>query len=100
MPGGAKFYVSARWAGHHANTVFAVSTATPAILRQARLGLPGPIAFTPDGATAFVINGGPALDQGTVVPVTTATDMFQPPFPVGANTAAIAVTRRWEGVTG
>ena len=61
MPGGAKLYVSARWAGHQASSLFSISTATNTILKQVRPGYPGPIAFTPDGTTAFIINGGPGL---------------------------------------
>ena len=34
MPGGAKPYISARWAGHHPSTVFSVLTATKTILSK------------------------------------------------------------------
>ena len=40
MPGGAKLYISARWAGHHANSLFSVSTATNTILKQVRPSFP------------------------------------------------------------
>lgn len=99
-PGGAKLYVSARWVGHHGNSLFSLSTATRTILKQVRPSFPGPIAFTPDGTTAYVINGGPGLGQGTVLSITTATDTCHPGFPIGKDPAAIAVTPRWEGQTG
>jgi DNA-binding beta-propeller fold protein YncE len=89
MPDGAKLYVSARWAGHYSNSVFSVSTATKTILREVRPSYPGPIAFTPDGATAFIIDGGSGL--GAVVSMTTATDTYHPGFPVGEEPVAIAI---------
>jgi DNA-binding beta-propeller fold protein YncE len=100
MPGGAKLYVSARWAGHHAHTLFSIGTASNTILKEMWPSFPGPIAFTPDGTTAWVIDGGPGLGQGVVVSVPTATDIYHPGFLVGDGPAAIAVTRQWEGQTG
>jgi DNA-binding beta-propeller fold protein YncE len=91
MPGGAKLYASARWAGHHSNTVFSVSTATNTILKEAWPSYPGAIAFTPDGATAFIIDGGPRLGLGVVVSMTTATDTYHPGFWVGGEPVAIAL---------
>jgi hyaluronoglucosaminidase len=79
MPGGAKLYVSARWASHHANTLFSVSTATNTILKETWPSYPGPIAFTPDGTTAFT---------------------YHPGFTVGEEPSVIVVTRRWTGQTG
>ena len=46
------------------------------------------IAVTPDGQTAYVVNG----TSGTVVPVSTATNASGPPIHVGGDPAAIAVT--------
>jgi DNA-binding beta-propeller fold protein YncE len=100
MPGGAKLYISARWAGHHASTVFSVSTATNTILKEVRPSYPGAIAFTPDGSTAFIIDGGPGLGLGAVVSMTTATDTYHPGFQVGEEPAAIVLTPRWTGRTG
>jgi DNA-binding beta-propeller fold protein YncE len=99
-PDGRKIYVSARWAGKHANSLFSISTATHTILKEIRPSYPGPVAFTPDGKTAFVIDGGPGLGQGAVVSVTTATDAYHPGFAVGEGPVAIVVLRQGNAQTG
>ena len=99
-PDGRKLYVSVRWAGKHANSLFSISTATHTILKEIRPSYPGPVAFTPDGKTAFVIDGGPGLSQGAVVSVTTATDAYHRGSVVGEGPVAIVVLRQGKAQTG
>ena len=70
------------------DTVTPIRTATRTALKAITVGTdPIAIAITPDGGTAYVVNGG-----GTVTPIATATNTALPDIKVGADPDAIAIT--------
>jgi YVTN family beta-propeller protein len=85
-------------AGYRSDTVTPIDTATNTAGPAIRVG-PQPIAIavTPNGRTAYVVNqnasvAGPDISDGTVTPITTATNTPGNPIKVGRLPAAIAIT--------
>ena len=83
------------WVGSLSYSVTLVNTATNKVSKVITVGeAPGPIAFTPNGKTAYVaIEGGcHTMCQGsTVVPVSAATDKPGKPINAGSFVVAFAV---------
>ncbi len=94
MPNGAKVYVTATWAGPHNNTVFALSTATAAIVKQYWPTYPRAVAVTPDSKIAFIIDALPGA-FGVVESITTATNEFHGGFGIGKDPVAITIVPRY-----
>jgi len=80
-----------RPSGH---TVVPINTATNKPGQPIKVGrVPGAIAITPNGKTAYVVNQGDSgYSDGTVTPITTATNKPGPPIRVGVFPGAIAIT--------
>jgi len=94
VPNGTKFYVTATWAGRHNNTVFALSTAPTAIVKEYWPSYPRAVAVTPDSKLAFIMS---ADDEffGSVQSIITATNQFYGGFGIGRGPVAITIVPRY-----
>ena len=74
-------------------TVTPISLATGTAGTAIAVGsYPSGIVITPDGTTAYVANGGTALNNGKVTPINLATGIAGTPIPVGNGPLGIAIT--------
>ena len=94
MPNGAKVYVTATWAGPHNNTVFALSTATAAIVKQYWPSYPRAVAVTPDSKLAFIMSANDGF-SGSVQSIITATNQYYGGFGIGKGPVAITIVPRY-----
>ena len=93
VPNGTKLYVTATWAGRHNNTVFALSTATAAIVKEYWPSYPRAVAVTPDSKLAFIIDAYPGA-FGVVESIITATNHYYGGFGIGKDPVAITIVPR------
>jgi YVTN family beta-propeller protein len=88
LPGSSPGTGTAYVANAESDTVTPIATATNTSGTPIPVGNdPYAIALTPDGKTAYVVNG-----TGTVTPIATATNTPGTPIPVGSNPGPIAIT--------
>lgn len=75
------------------NSVTPIDTATNTPGKSIKVGTgPDAIAIAPNGATAYVVNSGNGVGNGTVTPISTATGKPGKPIKVGYDPDAIAIT--------
>src|SRR4029077_19326730 len=88
-PNGQTAYVT----NYESNTVTPITTATNTAGKPIKVGSrPSGIAITPDGKTAYVVDGVDHPGWGTVTPITTATNTAGKLIRVGGSPQTIAMT--------